>query len=251
MTSDGSFTRYRITFFKDLPTALASNKKFGYGDIICIIGDATRFKTGMGFTISSKNPAAPTRQTFSQLPWRYNTPSASNAFAVNTTATLAAANFLKRYFSSTSAAAVVITLPSLASIEAINGYGNGDTIDFTVDNSAGTHTVSLALGAGMTAATGANPVVPAGTVGLFRLSFTSGTAAVVSNISTAPALASTPSSVFELDTTGTITAANLLKRTIRSLTAAAVTGTLDTATAIGAAIGAVQGTKFEFDIDNS
>lgn len=54
-----------------------------------------------------------------------------------------------------------------------------------------------------------------------------------------------------LNATGTLTAATLLSKVITSTSAAAVTGTLDTATNLGAALGAGQGTEFDFVVDNT
>lgn len=58
-------------------------------------------------------------------------------------------------------------------------------------------------------------------------------------------------SLTALDATGTITAAMVNKGGITSTSAAAVLATLDTATAIGTQIGAVNGTSIEFVVDNT
>ena len=57
--------------------------------------------------------------------------------------------------------------------------------------------------------------------------------------------------VAAINATATITAAQLETQLITSTSAAAVTGTLPTATLIGAALGAVQGFVFDFTVDNS
>lgn len=54
-----------------------------------------------------------------------------------------------------------------------------------------------------------------------------------------------------LNSTGTVTAAMINKGLITSTSAAGVTATLDTATAIGTQIGAVDGTEIDFIVDNT
>jgi hypothetical protein len=104
-------------------------------------------------------------------------------FAVNTTATVLAANFKKGYFTSTSAAAVSLTTDTATAIGTAIGAVQGTVFDFYVDNSAGANTVTVILGAGIVIAT---PVVTGGNtltvstangIGVFRLVFSSATAA--------------------------------------------------------------------------
>ncbi len=110
------------------------------------------------------------------------------AVAVNTTATVSAAEVAFGLFTSTSAAAVGLTLPSATAIAAQIGAVQGTTFDFLVDNSAGANTVTVIVGSGIAVATpaitgGATLTVStANVVGQFRLLFTSGTAAVLSRI---------------------------------------------------------------------
>lgn len=103
--------------------------------------------------------------------------------AVNATATISAANLIKGYITSTSAAAVTATLPTATDIGTAIGAVAGTTFDFYVDNTAGANTVTVAVGSGITAAT---PVVTGGAtltvsvanaIGIFRLVFSSATVA--------------------------------------------------------------------------
>lgn len=95
---------------------------------------------------------------------------------INVTATATPAQVASRYITSTSAAAVTITLPSAASIWKVVGGGEvGSTLDFVVDNSAGANTVTVAVGSGIVVATSAITggavltVSTANKVGTFRL----------------------------------------------------------------------------------
>ena len=114
--------------------------------------------------------------------------SKTTATAVNTTATVTAPQVAGGLFTSTSAAAVGLTLPSATAIAAQIGAVQGTTFDFLVDNSAGANTVTVIVGSGIAVATpaitgGATLTVStANVVGQFRLLFTSGTAAVLSRI---------------------------------------------------------------------
>lgn len=102
-----------------------------------------------------------------------------STFAVNITATVAAANFAKAYFTSTSAAAVTLTLDTAANIATAIGATQGTVVDFYVDNTAGANTVTVAVNTGITAATpvitGGNTltVSTANAIGVFRLVFSS------------------------------------------------------------------------------
>lgn len=112
-------------------------------------------------------------------------------FAVNTSATVSAANFNKGYFTSTSAAGVTLTLPTAANIATQFGAVQGTVFDFFVDNIAGANNVTVAVGAGITAAkqvsdgdtaVDINLVVANGAatgLGHFRLVFSSASAATL------------------------------------------------------------------------
>lgn len=104
-------------------------------------------------------------------------------FAVPITATVLAANFKKGYFTSTSAAAVSLTTDTATAIATAIGAVQGTAFDFYVDNSAGANTVTVVLGAGIVVATpvvtggGTLTVSTANGIGVFRLVFSSATAA--------------------------------------------------------------------------
>ncbi len=109
--------------------------------------------------------------------------------AKNVTATLSAAEVLGGYITSTSAAAVALTTPTATAIGAlIPGIARGVTVDLYIDNSAGANTITLTLDGSITAPagaiTGGNTLTVTTThkVGLFRLYFTSTTAAVIYRI---------------------------------------------------------------------
>lgn len=111
-------------------------------------------------------------------------------FAVNATASVAAADFNKGYFTSTSAAAVTLTLPTATALATQIGAVQGTIFDFFVDNSAGANTVTVAVNTGITVL---SSVVITGTdtltvstgngVGAFRLIFTSATTANIIRMS--------------------------------------------------------------------
>jgi hypothetical protein len=107
----------------------------------------------------------------------------TDAAAVNVSATVTSEQLLTGYFTSTSAAAVTLTLPTATAAGAALGAAAGTSFEFIVDNSAGANTVTVAVNTGITTAT---PVVTGGAtltvsvangVGIFRLVFTSATAA--------------------------------------------------------------------------
>lgn len=109
--------------------------------------------------------------------------------AKNTTATLSAAECLAGVITSTSAAAVSLTLPSAADLIAVlNGGAQGTTFDLIIDNSAGANSVTIVASASITAITSpftvTNPlIVTTGQkVGCFRFYFTSDTTAIVARV---------------------------------------------------------------------
>jgi hypothetical protein len=107
------------------------------------------------------------------------------AVAVNATATIETSQLITGYITSTSAAATAITLPSATAIATAIGATAGTVFDFIVDNSAGANTVTITPGGGTAAGTspitgGATLTVSvANVVGIFRLVFTSATAATI------------------------------------------------------------------------
>jgi hypothetical protein len=115
--------------------------------------------------------------------------------AVNTTGTVTAIAIAQGGISSTSGAAVTATLPTASSLAtALGGAVQGTSVEFEVDNTAGSNTVTVAVGSGIVVAkqTGfgltANDqlltVAASATVGVgvFRIVFSSATAAVLYRI---------------------------------------------------------------------
>ncbi len=105
------------------------------------------------------------------------------AHAAPITATLEAAELATGYITSTSAAAVSLTLPTATLLAAEIGAVAGTSFEFIVDNTAGANTVTILVGAGITAAT---PVITGGAtltvsvanaIGIFRIVFSSATVA--------------------------------------------------------------------------
>lgn len=106
------------------------------------------------------------------------------ASAINATATATAAQLSTGLVTSTSVAATAITFPTAASLLSALGAAAGTSYDLIVDNSAGANTVTMTASATITAATavvtgGATLTVASGATGIFRIYFTSATAAKV------------------------------------------------------------------------
>ena len=113
------------------------------------------------------------------------------ATALNTTAAATSAALLNAVagglITSTSAAAVTLTLPTAVALAAKFAGTQGVSLEFTVDNSAGANTVTVAISAGVTVLTavitGSDQLaVAAGSVGVFKLYFTSATAVKLSRV---------------------------------------------------------------------
>lgn len=110
------------------------------------------------------------------------------ASAINSTATATAAQVVTGWITSTSAAATVITLPIATDLVTALGAAAGSSFEFIVDNSAGASTVTVAVNTGITVGTqvitGGNTltVSTANVIGVFRLVFTSATAAILRRI---------------------------------------------------------------------
>lgn len=106
--------------------------------------------------------------------------------AANITATLTAAQVATGYITSTSAAAVTLTLPTGTLLGAALGAVQGTTFDLYIDNTAGANTVTMAVAtngiksdaANTTAASFGQLTVASGVTGLarFTLMFSSATA---------------------------------------------------------------------------
>lgn len=101
--------------------------------------------------------------------------------AINSTATVTAAQLIKGVITSTSAATVTLTLPTATLLAAALPAAQGTIFDFVIDNSAGANIVTLAAGSGMTVLaiiTGSNTLTTAaGSCSIWRLYFSSTTAA--------------------------------------------------------------------------
>lgn len=111
------------------------------------------------------------------------------AVAINATATMADGDMSKGLITSTSAAATSITLRTATQLATELGAKRGSTYEFVVDNTAGASTVTLVVGSGITAASdltgGTDLTVSASAtigVGVFKLTFFSTTAAILSRI---------------------------------------------------------------------
>lgn len=108
------------------------------------------------------------------------------ASAINVTGTATAAQVATGYITSTSAAAVTITLPTGTLLGAALGASAGTTFTLLIDNTAGANTVTIAVAtngilsdaATTTAASFGQLTVASGATGLgeFRLMFSSATA---------------------------------------------------------------------------
>ncbi len=107
--------------------------------------------------------------------------------ALNATGTITAAMVAGGGISSTSAAGVTATLDTATLIANNIGATRGTSINFIVDNTAGANTVTVVVGTGIVAAT---PIITGGDtltvaasatqgIGLFKLVFSSATAAVL------------------------------------------------------------------------
>lgn len=174
----------RLIVFDTLAHANASGRLFGYGESAMVDGDGTRIKFGTGNRYSGSEPSGVTAKTFAQLPWTNAAISAATAFAANATATLTAAQLLQRYITSTSVAAVSLTLPTATLLGTALTAVQGTEFDFEIDNSAGANIVTVVVGTGITAATspitgGATLTVAAGTFGKFKIIFKTATTALI------------------------------------------------------------------------
>ena len=112
--------------------------------------------------------------------------------AINATATVTAAQLEGGYITSTSAAAVTLTLPTGTLLGAQLGATQGYTFVFGVDNTAGANTVTVAVAtngilsdaAATTAGSFGQLTIASGATGIgwFRVSFSSATAYVFTRV---------------------------------------------------------------------
>jgi hypothetical protein len=113
----------------------------------------------------------------------------TNTAAVNSTATISAAELAKGYVTSTSAAATTITLPTATQLATELGATKGTVFTFYVDNTAGANTVTVGVGSGIvtqSVLTGGETLTIANSategIGTFQIVFSSATAAVLSRL---------------------------------------------------------------------
>lgn len=123
----------------------------------------------------------------SQISLLKNTIQKRTAAAINATATATADQIKGGLITSTSAAAVALTLPTATDLATSIGAVQGTSVDFMVDNSAGANTVTVTVNTGITAVTavitgGATLTVASGAVGTFRIFFTSATVAKIARL---------------------------------------------------------------------
>lgn len=109
------------------------------------------------------------------------------AVAKNSTGSATAAELSGGLITSTSAAAVALTLPTATALATQIGAIRGTTFEFVVDNISGANTVTVTVASGITAVTavvtGSDTLtVASGVAGMFRLYFTSTSAAKLSRI---------------------------------------------------------------------
>lgn len=111
-----------------------------------------------------------------------------DATAVDVTATTTAAAIAGGLITSTSAAAVALTLPTATDLATEIAAVQGTSVDFIVDNSAGANTVTVTVNTGIVAIAGpvitggATLTVASGTAGQFRIYFISATAAKIARV---------------------------------------------------------------------
>ena len=112
---------------------------------------------------------------------------AGTAKAVNTTGSITAAELAGGLITSTSASTVTATLPTATLLATQLGAVQGTIFEFVVDNTAGANTVTVAVNTGIVVCsgvvTGSNTLTVAASattgIGVFRLVFSSATAAVL------------------------------------------------------------------------
>lgn len=103
--------------------------------------------------------------------------------AIDVTATATAAQIASGYLTSSTAAAVSITLPTATELATALGANQGDSFEFAVENTGSSNAITMVLGSGITAATpvitggGTLTISAANDVGVFKVVFTSATAA--------------------------------------------------------------------------
>lgn len=148
----------------------------------------TTIGTGSGLTLGGNLSVAGTTSFTGGVTFTGAVVTGHVPVAVNATATLTAAQVASGYITSTSAAAVTMTLPTGTLLGTQLGAAQGSTFELYVDNTAGANTVTLAVAtngiksdaANTTAASFGQLTVASGVtgVGRFTLMFSSATAYV-------------------------------------------------------------------------
>lgn len=167
------------------------------GNIVFARASVANMPTGAGYAVGAIIEASDTGQTFTNL----GTTAAAvfvldaagsgahpSKAAINITATATAAQVATGYITSTSAAAVAITLPTGTLLGAALQATQGTTLDLYVDNTAGANTVTMVVAvngiksdaANTTAASFGQLTVASGVTGIgrFTIMFSSATAYV-------------------------------------------------------------------------
>lgn len=154
-------------------SGLITNKAAVFGSTIAVTGTSTF--TGIAAFVGGVNISGASTRTY--------TPTAQNI-----TATLTAAQVATGYITSTSAAAVTLTLPTGSLLGAAVGATQGTVLELYVDNTAGANTVTMAVAvngiksdaANTTAASFGQLTVASGVTGIgrFTIMFSSATAYV-------------------------------------------------------------------------
>ncbi len=109
------------------------------------------------------------------------------AAAINSTGAATAAQIAGGLITSTSAAATAITTPTATAIAAVIGAARGTSFELVIDNSVGADTVTLTLDGSIVVETavitgGDTLTIASGKVGIFKIYFISGVAAIISRI---------------------------------------------------------------------
>lgn len=168
----------RLIIFDTLADAMASSRVLRAGEFGMVKNDPSSIRVGCGTDLSSETPpAASTAFSYSKSAKLSPAIQAALAGTLNATGTLTAALLLKRYITSTSAAAVTGTLDTAANIGTAIGAVQGTEFDFEIDNSAGASVFTVAVATGITipgtvVITGSNTLAVAiGAFAKFKLIF--------------------------------------------------------------------------------
>lgn len=173
-TGDGTVSAPAHTFISDLDCGLyrigANNDGFALNGAK-VLDIKT---TGLEITGNLKTSIANVRGNLAQ--------------PFDSTGTISAAQLARGLITCTSGAATSITLPTATQLATALGASQGSVFEFILDNSAGSNTVTIVVGAGITASgfpsTNTLTLAQSATVGIagFRICFISGTAATLTRI---------------------------------------------------------------------